>query len=235
VFQLLGLDRRWWRYVSVPDVLRLGVGNLAGFALACMAILAFGPAGFPRSLYILDFLLCSILTAGVRLAVRVIFELSQQPRAGAKKRTLIYGAGGAGMILLREIRQSPSLSYQLVGFIDDAPEKRGRMLHRARVFGNGQDLPRIAREQQIEMILIGVPGATGAQMTAILQHCHEAGVPYKTVPGLAEVIESAGLVSQIRDVAVEDLLGRNPVSGAAGSIGSELCREIARFRAAIVA
>ena len=254
VFQLLGLDRGWWRYVSVPDILRLGVGNLAGSALACMAILLFAPAGFPRSLYILDFLLCSILTAGVRLAVRVVFELPRQPNSGARKRTLIYGAGSAGMTLLREIRRSPSLSYQLVGFIDDAPEKCGRMIHRAKVFGNGHDLPRIARDRQIEMILIAVPRATGSQMTAILQRCHSAGVPYKTVPGVAEVIESAGLVSQIRDVAVEDLLGRNPVhldesgirgriedkvvvvTGAAGSIGSELCRQIARFRpAAIVA
>jgi FlaA1/EpsC-like NDP-sugar epimerase len=254
VFQSLGLDRGWWRYVSVPDVLRLGVANLAGSALACVATLVFAPAGFPRSIYILDFLLCSILTAGVRLAVRVVFELPRQSNGSAGKRTLIYGAGGAGMILLREIRQSPSLSYHLVGFIDDAPEKCGRTIHRAKVFGNGHDLPRIAREQQIEMILIAVPRATGPQMTSILQHCHDAGVPYKTVPGLADVIESAGLVSQIRDVAVEDLLGRNAVSldesgirdrienkvvavtGAAGSIGSELCRQLARFRpAAIVA
>ncbi|HEV3202549.1 MAG TPA: nucleoside-diphosphate sugar epimerase/dehydratase [Bryobacteraceae bacterium] len=254
VFQLLGLYRGWWRYVSVPDLLRLGAGNLAGSALACVSILLFVPAGFPRSCYILDFLICSILTAGVRLAVRVVFEVSRQPNGGIGRRTLIYGAGDAGMTLLREIRQSPSLSYQLVGFIDDAPEKRDRLIHRAKVFGSGQDLPRIAREQQIEMILIAAPRATGPQMTAILQHCHNAGVPYKTVPGLTEVIESAGLVSQIRDVAVEDLLGRNPVrldesgirdrigdkvvvvTGAAGSIGSELCRQIARFRpAAIVA
>lgn len=246
VFQALGLDRGWWRYVSVPDLLWLGLGNLAGSALACMAILIFAP-GFPRSIYILDFLLCSILTAGVRLAVRVVFELSRQPNSGTRKRTLIYGAGSAGMILLREISHSPSLPYQLVGFIDDAPEKCGRMIHRAKVFGNGHDLPRIAQDQQIEMILIAVPRATGPQMTTILHHCHNAGVPYKTVPGLAEVIESAGLVSQIRDVAVEDLLGRNPVrldesgirdriedrvvvvTGAAGSIGSELCRQIARF------
>jgi FlaA1/EpsC-like NDP-sugar epimerase len=250
VFQLLGLDRGWWQYVSVPDAIRLGAGNLAGSTLACVAILLFAPSGFPRSLYILDFLLCSILTAGARLAVRVVFELSRQPNGVARKRTLIYGAGAAGMILLRELRQSPSLAYQLVGFIDDAPEKCGRMVHRAKIFGSGHDLLRIVRDQQIEMILIAVPRATGPEMTAILQHCHNAGVPYKTVPGLGEVIESAGLVSQIRDVAVEDLLGRNPiqldesgildriedkivvVTGAAGSIGSELCRQIARFRPA---
>jgi FlaA1/EpsC-like NDP-sugar epimerase len=253
-FHALALDRGWWQYVSVPDLLRLSAANLAGSALGCAAILVFAPSGFPRSLYILDLLLCSILTAGARLSVRVVFEFSRQHNGGARKRTLIYGAGSAGMILLRELRQSPSLAYQLVGFVDDAPEKWGRMIHRAKIFGGGLDLTRIARDEHIEMILIAVPRATRPEMAEILRHCHNAGVPYKTVPGLGEVIESAGLVSQIREVAVEDLLGRNPVrldesgirdriegkvvvvTGAAGSIGSELCRQIARFLpAAIVA
>ena len=254
VFHCFSMDRGWWQYVSVPDLLRLSAANLAGSALACVAILLFAPGGFPRSVYILDLLICSVLTAGVRLTVRVIFELSRQTPGKERKRTLIYGAGSAGMTLLREIRQSPSLPYHVVGFIDDAPEKCGRLIHRAKVFGNGGCLSRIVQEQRVEMVLIAVPGATGPQMTAILEHCHRAGVPNKTIPGLTEVIESAGLVTQIRDVAVEDLLGRNPiqleesrirakiegrvvaVTGAAGSIGSELCRQIARFQpAAIVA
>jgi len=251
-FHSLTLDRGWWQYASVPDLLRVVAGNLAGSSLACIAILLVGPAGFPRSLYILDLLLCSILTAGARLAVRVAFELSRQPHGGVRKRTLIYGAGAAGTLLLRELRQSALLAYHPVGFVDDAPEKCGRLIHCARVLGRGTDLRRIVRDEQIEMILIAAPCATGREMAAILRHCHDAGVPYKTVPGLGEIIESAGLVSQIRDVAVEDLLGRNPiqldesgireriegkvvaVTGAAGSIGSELCRQIARFRPAAV-
>jgi len=250
VFQLLGLDRGWWRYVSVPDLLRLCTGNLAGSLVASVGILMLAPAGFPRSLYILDFLLCTILTGGARLTARVIFELSRNSNPTGAKRTLIYGAGSAGITLLREIRQSPALAYEIAGFVDDDPAKSGRMIHRAKVLGGGKSLGEIVRALEIEMILIAAPGATGPQMTAILEHCHNAAVPYKTIPTLADVIESAGLVSQIRNVAVEDLLGRNPiqldqteisgrienkivvVTGAAGSIGSELCRQIARFRPA---
>jgi len=250
VFQMFGLDRGWWRYVSVPDLLRLCTGNVVGSLVASIGILMLVPAGFPRSLYILDFLLCTLLTGGARLTARVIFELSRNSNPTGAKRTLIYGAGSAGVTLLREIRQSPALAYEIAGFVDDDPAKSGRMIHRARVLGGGQSLGEIVRAREIEMILIAVPGATGPQMTAILEHCHNAGVAYKTIPALADVIESAGLVSQIRNVAVEDLLGRNPiqldqteisgrienkivvVTGAAGSIGSELCRQIARFRPA---
>ncbi|HLK64684.1 MAG TPA: nucleoside-diphosphate sugar epimerase/dehydratase [Bryobacteraceae bacterium] len=254
VFHSLTLDRGSWQFVSVPDLLRLGVGNLAGSVLACAAILLWAPSGFPRSLYILDFLLCSLLTGSARLAVRIIFEFSRRQSGVERKRTLIYGAGAAGEVLLRELRQNPSIPYRLIGFIDDDPLKLGSMIHRLKILGNGQDLPHIVREQQIGMVLIAVPRATGQQMAAILEHCHRAEVSFKTVPSLAEVIESAGLASQIRDVAVDDLLGRNPiqldestirqkiegkvivVTGAAGSIGSELCRQIARFRpAALVA
>ena len=178
------------------------------------------------------------------------FEFSRLPNLSVRKRTLIYGAGDAGVTLLREIHQNPALSYEIVGFIDDSPAKAGNFIHRVRVLGNGAVLSYIAAAQNIETVLIAMPSATGAEMTAILKYCHEAGVSYKTVPGLAEVIEGNGLAAQIRDVAVEDLLGRNPVNleenricaalqgkvvlvtGAAGSIGSELCRQIARFHPA---
>jgi FlaA1/EpsC-like NDP-sugar epimerase len=249
-FHLFRLDRGWWRYASVPDFLRLATGNLAGSALGGVVLFIIAPAGFPRSLYILDFLLCSIMTAGVRLAVRVVSELSHHPNGDAQKRTLIYGAGDAGVALLREIRQNPALAYGIVGFVDDDPAKAGIWIQRARIFGNGAALPAIVRAQNIELVLIALPSASGAEMTVILERCRQAAVSYKTIPGLAEVIESNGLAAQIREVAVEDLLGRNTVrleenqiraslknkvvmvTGAAGSIGSELCRQIARFHPA---
>jgi len=247
VFHLLRLDRGWWRYVSVPDFLRLAAGNLAGSALGGVILLLAGPNGFPRSLYVLDLLLCSVMTAGVRLGVRILAELPRQSNGHARKRTLIYGAGSAGVTLFREIEQNPALAYEVVGFIDDSPNKIGTMIHRAPVLGSGGALPALVKSRSIEMLLIAMPSATGAQMTVVLQHCQQAGVTYKTVPGLAEIIETGGLATGIRDVAVEDLLGRNPVrleedriresiegkvvmvTGAAGSIGSELCRQIARF------
>jgi len=252
VFHWLGLDRGWWRYTSVPDLVRLAAANSIGSGLSWFGILLFGPPGFPRSLYLLDFLLCAMMTAGVRVGVRVAVEASRQTSRSASRRILIYGAGAAGVTLLREIRQNAALAFEPVGFIDDLAEKTGHMIQRVKVFGPGSSLASVVKAQGIEMVLIAMPSATGAEMSAILKHCQEAGVSYKTVPSLAEVIESAGLVPQIRDVAVEDLLGRNPVhldesvirakieqkvvliTGAAGSIGSELCRQICRFEPAAV-
>jgi FlaA1/EpsC-like NDP-sugar epimerase len=250
VFHFLKLDRGWWRYASIQDLSRVAAANLAASALACPALLWFASPGFPRSIYFLDFLLCFGMTAGARLAVRLVSEFSRLRNQGARKRTLIYGAGNAGITLLREIHQNPALSYEIVGFIDDDPAKAGRLIHGVKVFGAGAALSSIVASQAIEMVLIALPSATGAQMTDILKRCNEAGASYKTIPSLAEVIEGNGLAAQIRDVAVEDLLGRNPVrleedqirgalqgkvvlvTGAAGSIGSELCRQIARFRPA---
>jgi FlaA1/EpsC-like NDP-sugar epimerase len=250
VFHFFKLDRGWWRYVSINDLSRVAAANLTGSALACLVLLSLPLRGFPRSVFFLDFLLCFGMTAGARLAVRLVFEFARLPNLGAKKRTVIYGAGDAGVSLLREIHQNPALSYEIVGFIDDDPAKTGIFIHRLRVFGNGAALPSVVASQSIETVLIALPSATGAQMTDVLKHCHKAGVSYKTIPGLADVIENNGLAAQIRDVAVEDLLGRNPVrleedlirgtlqgkvvlvTGAAGSIGSELCRQIARFHPA---
>jgi FlaA1/EpsC-like NDP-sugar epimerase len=247
VFHFLKLDRGWWRYASIRDVIRIAIANIAGSALGFLALLWLSPAGFPRSIYVLDFLLCFGMTAGARLIVRTAFEFSRMPNLGTTKRTLIYGAGDAGVTLLREIHHNPALSYEVIGFIDDDPAKAGHFIHRAKVFGDSAALPSVVASQTIEMVLIALPSATGAEMTKVLQHCHAAGVAYKTIPGLAEVIEHNGLASQIRDVAVEDLLCRTParldqdriaakitghtvlVTGAAGSIGSELCRQIARF------
>jgi FlaA1/EpsC-like NDP-sugar epimerase len=249
-FYFFKLDRGWWRYASISDVTRIAAANFAGSVLGCLGLLWFAPDGFPRSIYFLDFLLCFGMTAGARLAVRLAFEFSRLPNTGAKKRTLVYGAGDAGVGLLREIHQNPALSYEIVGFIDDDPSKVGSFIHRVKIFGTGADLPSIVASETIETVLIALPSATGTQMTEILNRCHQAGVSYKTVPGLAEIIETNGLAAQIRDVAVEDLLGRNAVrleenqirgtlagkvvlvTGAAGSIGSELCRQIARFHPA---
>src|SRR5450755_813631 len=250
VFHFLKLDRGWWRYVSIRDVARLAVANLFGSVVGGLLLLWFAPKGFRRSVYFLDFLLCFGMTAGARLSVRLVFEFSRFPRQATKKRTLIYGAGAAGVTLLREINQNPSLSYKVIGFIDDDPAKSGNFIHRVKVFGNGAALCSIIASETVETVLIALPSATGAQMTTVLRYCQDAGVSYKTVPGLAEVIEGYGLAAQIREVAVDDLLGRSAVhlredqirnnlegkvvlvTGAAGSIGSELCRQVARFRPA---
>ncbi len=253
VFWAGGLGRGWWRYVSLPDLIRLTVGNFAASVLVLAVTLLMGPAGFPRSIYIIDLLICVMLTSATRVGRRVHWELSQaRTRDVSEGRTLIYGAGDAGVNVLREIRQNSSLPYHVVGLLDDNPAKHGSSIHGLKVMGSGSDLPALARKHTVHTVLVAMPSATGQQMTAILQQCHSAGVAFKTIPSLSRILANVNLTSQIRDVAVEDLLGRSPVvleaaliearitgrvvlvTGAAGSIGSELCRQIARFAPAAI-
>jgi FlaA1/EpsC-like NDP-sugar epimerase len=247
VFRVARLDRGWWRFMSLNDIPRLAVGNLLGSCVATLAILWIAPGGFPRSVYVLDLLVCSLLTVGVRLAVRIFVEWSKSSALSEKKRTFLYGAGAAGISLLVEIRHNPSLPFHVVGFIDDDPKKAELVVHGVKVLGHGDRLAATVRKHKVDTVLIAIPSASGEHMTRILRHCQEAGVSFKTVPGLGEIIRANNLSKQIRNVAVEDLLGRNParldeqqisgklegkvilVTGAGGSIGSELCRQIARF------
>jgi FlaA1/EpsC-like NDP-sugar epimerase len=246
-FQLAKLNRRGWRYVSFVDIYRLVVANSIASILSCAIILLLFPQGFPRSLYAIDFILCVLGTAGLRASVRMIAELART-RAAGEKCALIYGAGDAGITLLREIRNNPRLPYHVVGFIDDSAGKRNLRLGGVSVIGQGSEVGKLVAKLAVDIILIAIPSATGAEMKRILGLCRAAGAECKTVPGLAEVIEGRALARQIRDVAVEDLLGRTQVhleeeqirhalegrvvlvTGAAGSIGSELCRQIARFQ-----
>jgi FlaA1/EpsC-like NDP-sugar epimerase len=251
VFRVANLDRGWWRYISVTDLLRLLLGNCVGSALSCVVILCFLPPGFPRSIYPLDLMTCFLGTAGLRVIARMMTEATANTRNGAaEKNTLIYGAGEAGVTLLREIQRNPKLPYRVRGFLDDCSDKKSVRILGVPVLGGYSQVIEMVKKHHIDTILIAIPSASGAQMTRILERCHAAGVEYKTIPGLGEVIEERGLVGQIREVAVEDLLGRNTVrlnddqirgtlegkivlvTGAAGSIGSELCRQIARFNPA---
>jgi FlaA1/EpsC-like NDP-sugar epimerase len=252
VFHVAKLDRGLWRYMYVSDLSRIAFGNLAASILSCILILVIGPPGFPRSIYILDLMICFLATSGLRLILRLMMEVTSNPRrsVGLEKSVLIYGAGDGGITLLREIRNNPRLPYRVVGFLDDRPDKKGLRLAGVPVLGGGDLAESLVRKHNIQTILIAIPSASGAEMTCILKVCHAAGVECKTVPGLADVIEGRALAGQIRDVAVEDLLGRVPVlleedqirgtlegkvvlvTGAGGSIGSELCRQIARFRPA---
>jgi FlaA1/EpsC-like NDP-sugar epimerase len=255
-FAALRLDRTSWRYVGVYDLQRLALANLAGSALGFLGIRMLAPVGFPRSVFLLDLVICLGLTAGMRVAVRMSMELWRQGHRGGseRKRALIYGAGAAGIALVREIHANLSLPYDVVGYVDDDPQMRGLSIGGARVLGDGAHLKEIVERLGVEMVLIAIPSAAGSEMVTILERCHAAEVECKTVPGMGELLEERGLAHQIRDVAVEDLLGRSTihleqeqiraklegrivlVTGAAGSIGSELCRQIARFRpAALVA
>ncbi|MDQ1471818.1 MAG: hypothetical protein QOJ99_3298, partial [Bryobacterales bacterium] len=248
-FKFLELDRRWARYVSLADLIRLAFSNMLG-SLASLVLLVVLHIGVPKSVYVIDLLLAVTLTASVRIAVRVGGEAYRsKAHAGTRKPTLIYGAGNAGLSLMRDLRRDPGAGYDIRGFIDDHPHKAGLVLDAARVLGRGSNLEAIVEKHGAELVLIAIPSASGVQMKKMIGYCAEAGVPYKTVPSLSELVgDDSDLARSIRDVAVEDLLGRVPVSleqdrikgklegrtilvtGAAGSIGSEICRQIARFK-----
>jgi FlaA1/EpsC-like NDP-sugar epimerase len=251
IFQASNLNRRGLRYVTIADVYTIVMANCAGALLSSAILLGIAPAGFPRSIFLSDLILSLMGTAGLRVAARMVAEATHGAHGNAQqKRTLIYGAGDAGITLLREIRNNQKLAYRVCGFLDDGRDKEGLLISGIEVLGGGGEVEALVTKHKISIILIAIPSATGVEMTRILQLCHAAGVEYKTVPGLGEVVEECGLVGQIREVAVEDLLGRNPVrlevsrirdelrgkivlvTGAAGSIGSELCRQIARFQPA---
>jgi FlaA1/EpsC-like NDP-sugar epimerase len=232
---------------------RVFVANLLGsLAFTGVNYLVVGPA-FPRSVYCIDFLLCFLASAGGRFCVRIYHEAvsCELSRPGGKG-LLIYGAGTAGLTLLREIRATPSLGYEVVGFLDDAVAKRRGSLLGVPVLGTGRDAARIVELRKntarpVEEILIAMPAATGRQMQEVLANCRAAAVPCKTIPGVGELLSGRVLSGQIRSVGISDLLGRAPVSleegrirsaishrailitGAAGSIGSELSRQVARF------
>jgi FlaA1/EpsC-like NDP-sugar epimerase len=210
-------------------------------ALAC-------PYPFPRSVIAIDFFLAILFTAGTGTIARLVAETTSYPEGGKRTRTLIFGAGSAGVLLLRESRQNTSFTNHICGFIDDDEKKRGRVIHGIPVLGAGANLQDIVRKENIQEVLIALPSARGPQMRRIVELCRTAGVAFRTMPAMSEIISSQGLGRQLREVAVEDLLGRAAiqmdrrlterklqnrvalVTGAAGSIGSELCRQIATCR-----
>jgi len=242
---------RWghWRYTSSFDVVRIILGNSLGSLLGGAGLfLLLGTGGIPRSVYIVDWILACLLTLGVRFAVRLKVAGSKPDRTeGAPSRTLIYGAGSAGLALMRELDQNDSLKYKVVGLIDDDLRKGDLVLLGKRVLGTGESLGKLVLNKHIDRVLIAIPSATGPEMMRILEVVNHAKVEYKMVPGLGDLLQDGDLGKQIRDVAVEDLLGRKPVqldleqirerlegkvvmvTGAAGSIGSEICRQVARF------
>ncbi len=244
VFRAFGLRDLAWRYLGFQDLARIAAANAAASAAATVMVrIAAGP-GFPRSIHVLDLLLCLTFMAAARGAAR--FVLEKNGPAAAARRIVIYGAGKAGLTVLSEIRANPHLGYEVTGFLDDDPAKCDLRLYGIRVLGNRHTLSEVARKHRVEEVLIALPRATGSELSAILEQCRAAGVSAKRIPALAELMDHKVLVDQVRDVRLEDLLGRPAVrldqtllrarfqgrvvlvTGAGGSIGSELCRQIAR-------
>jgi FlaA1/EpsC-like NDP-sugar epimerase len=248
VFRGFALRDLAWRDMGFEDLARLAAAAATASLAATGLIRVALRDAFPRSIYVLDGLLCLAFLAAARGATKKLFDWRRAAEAArAPRRILIYGAGRAGRRLLSEIRAHPELGYRVAGFLDDDPAKLGLWLNGARVLGDRATLPAAARRQRIGEILLALPAAGAAQIAAILEQCRAARVTARRIPPLAELIDHRVLVEQIREVRLEDLLGRPPaaweegqvragiagqvvlVTGAGGSIGSELCRQIARF------
>jgi FlaA1/EpsC-like NDP-sugar epimerase len=248
VFHSYGLGGGSWRYVGFPDLLEIVKAAFLSSVLICLAIeLVLRPQGFPRSVFAIDLLLTMALIGGARFAVRAYWETVGKSDA-RQKRTVIVSAGNSGISIARELQHSAESEYRAIGFIDDDPRKTGIKISGIPVLGGVSQLARFISKYAIECVLIALPSAAGSEIEGIINHCRECKVAFRILPPLPELLDRPVSVSQVRSVKVEDLLGRKAVrldldkirckqdgkvtlvTGAGGSIGSELARQLAALR-----
>src|SRR6476619_4961541 len=251
VFIAFGFYNRWWRYVSTQDMWGV-LRGVAAIVVACFLVftlLDFHPAKVPRGIWVIDLLLLLAFVMGVRLLTRTLIERPSAGRSVARGReVLLVGAGDAAQLMLREMLRNPSLGYTPIGLVDDDPRKKDLRIHGVRVLGTTDDLAHVLRDNRPDEVLIAMPSAPGDLRRKIVETTRDEGIAVKTLPALHELISGdVNLAGQIRPVRVEDVLGREQVeidlaavsayvrdrpvlvTGAGGSIGSELCRQLARL------
>jgi len=249
IIALFGLHRQAWSRVGVRDLVRLALGvGLGGGILLSLTLILNNLLPVPRSVPLIASALAFLAMGGVRLGVRLYWEEKKGRRAGkAKKRVLIVGAGEAGAMVAREMLRHPEAGLEPVGFLDDDSNKRGQTIAGVRVVGTLKDLPRAARALEADEVLVAIPSAPGSVVRKVVGLARAVGVQYRILPGIYEILSGRVGLSQIREVRLEDLLRREPVkldvaaiasylqdrvvmvTGAGGSIGSEIVRQVARF------
>jgi FlaA1/EpsC-like NDP-sugar epimerase len=237
---------KWWRFTSLRDLQAIVLACVGSTVLIAALFSVWRPeaaVALPRGVLALDLALTIILVGGARFLVRSVIERPGARGERSARTVLICGAGEAGNVLLREMTRNRSLGLRPVGLIDDDPRKRRMRIQGTRVRGTRADLARILRDSPVDEVIIAMPSAPGRVRNEIVETCRAAGVPCKTLPGLDEMMTGEVRVSLLREVRVEDVLGRDPVetdfarvarylngrsvlvTGAGGSIGSELCRQ----------
>ena len=247
-FFAFGLFQGWWRYVSIRDIFPVAAGCALGSLIFFGAVFAlWGPNYIPRSIYILDFGTTLLIVLGVRYIVRIGRESMGRKRRGNDRRVLIVGAGSAGQMIAREISENASLGMEQVGFIDDDPAKIGTRIQGQKILGGHGRIGEICEKYNVDEIVIAIPSAPPSMIRHIVEHCREVTATFRILPGVGDLIDGKVSVRALRNVDLEDLLGRDPVTldvdllhrritgrtvmvtGAAGSIGAELCRQLARL------
>jgi len=251
VFYRFGLLRGWWRYVGMSDVADIaGASFLSAVLIFTVVVLAMQMPGYPRSVVLIDMLLTMASVGGARYLVRAYTERAR--RYDGQKNTLIVGAGRAGLSILQQVRSQPDVPYFPIGFVDDDPTKRGLKMCGLKVLGNTDALGKLIAKHEVECVLIAIPSASGSVVERIIDKCRENKVVFRILPPINEMLNRPPSIKQARSLRIEDLLSRETVhldldkirerledkvlliTGAGGSIGSELVRQVATFNPRLV-
>jgi FlaA1/EpsC-like NDP-sugar epimerase len=252
VFWKVGLYRGLWRFASVPDLWNILKASVVGVLGVMLGLFLYDRMdSVPRAVLVLYPIVLAAMLGAPRLIYRAWKDAQSEGSRASSTRVLILGAGQAGEALVRDLRRFGT--YQPVGFLDDAPRLRGSKMHGIPVLGRIEELPEIAKETAAQLVVIAVPSADATALQHIVDVCERSGVPFRMVPRLQDVLEGRSLPGELKEVAIEDLLGRKPVlpdwkairawlggrsvlvTGAGGSIGAELCRQCARHGARRIA
>ncbi|MBM65393.1 MAG: hypothetical protein CMH55_04070 [Myxococcales bacterium] len=239
-----------WRYFDLRDAVRLALGLGIGMAAAAVIlVLTTGFLGYPRTVLPITWSLAVFCAVGMRVVGQVLFERRLQAKAGdlESQKVLLVGAGRAGELFIRETRRDPEATYRIVGLVDDDEVKGGRDLLGVKVLGQIDDLPQLIHAHGVALVVLAAPSAPRSLARRVLAHASKAGVQIRTLPRIFEIVHDQVALSQLRAVQLEDLLGRDPVAldeasvaqflggrsvmvtGAGGSIGSEICRQLLRY------
>lgn len=251
IFGAMKMFQGWWKYVSLYDVIALALAlAIASLALFLVNTLVIQPVLFPRSIYLLDFTFSLLFLGGARGALRLFREAFNTGTGGTQRRLLIVGAGDVGDLLVREISRANRLNFQPVAFLDNAAHKKGLRLHGIPVKGPLSRLPEVVEELDIEEVIIALDPAHQGDLRTVVDLCMDAGVTPRILPAVETVLDGEISLRAIREVSISDLLRRDPVeldeaqladflrnrtvmiTGAGGSIGSELCRQVLRLEPA---
>lgn len=264
-FYFFDLYRGMWRYTSIGDLFNIiKASTISSFLIISFILFTTRFEGFSRSAFVIDWCFTILLITGYRVAIRLYYEqlggegswsvaihnligyLTRKQPDG--KKILIVGAGDCGEKICREIINNYKLRHNIVGFIDDDPEKLGKKIHGIPVLGFTGEARKVSKKTRADEVLVAIPSATSKEIRKIIDICKECGITFKIIPGYSELIDGKVTVNSIREVAYCDLLGREVikldteeiggylkgkrvlVTGAGGSIGSELCRQICRFK-----